>query len=358
MSSEPIPEPPNLEAGDAQAQIDRLSRAFEDIKKSLEQFKRIAQPDPAMALVRARRVLEYVVRDLFRRHVPEKAGTRPLDNLVTRLVQEGVLDLHIKAYVDHIRELGNAATHGDLSKDFSEADAYRALDALLVVLDWYFKKEQIGDIDLLRREVNVDEATVLAYRGRVRQADTNRQTAQHWRRYGGLAAVSLLAVALGVLHRVVGIGPPWPPPAATAVASWLVMVMAWFASDVGVERDVLPRRAPRRLLIVTASCLTSFLIMLAFFTIPAPDWPNLETRGLWLQAAIARNLDQTPGRTVEDEFQGVGYNPMAIWVPWTVALVRSIMLLSWLATMAGLAALADRLWWLIQESRYDPTLPA
>ena len=44
MSSEPIPEPPNVEAGDTQGQIERLSQAFEDIKKSLGQFKRIAQP--------------------------------------------------------------------------------------------------------------------------------------------------------------------------------------------------------------------------------------------------------------------------------------------------------------------------
>ena len=98
--------------------------------------------------------------------------------------------------------------------------------------------------------------------------------------------------------------------------------------------------------------------MLAFFTIPAPTWPNLEARGLWLQEPIARGLEHSPGTSVEDMFAGAGYNPMAIWVPWTVALVRSIMLLSWLATTAGLAALADRLWWLIQESRYDPTLPA
>ncbi len=357
MASAPKPEPPAGQPADTQAQIERLSREFDDIKRSLEQLKRIAQPDPAMALVRARRVLEYVVRDLFRRHMHETPGTRPLDVLVTRLVKEEVFDLHIKAYADHIRELGNAATHGDLSKDFSEADAYRALDALLVVLEWYFKKEQIGDIDQLRREVNVDDATVLFYRGRVQQADNVRRAASNWRRYGGLAAVTLLAIILGVVHKLTGIGPPWPPPGATAVAAWLVMIIAWFASDFGVVRDVLPRRAPRALVIAAAAGLLVFFLMLAFFTIPAPTWPNLESRGLALQPAIERDLQQ-PGRTLEDEFEGTGYNPTAIWIPWTVALVRSIMLVSWLATTAALAALADRLWWLIQESHYDPSLPA
>src|SRR6202044_3238145 len=123
-----------------------------------------------------------------------RPGTRPLDNLITRLVQEGVLDLHIRAYVDHVRELGNAATHGELSKEFTEADAYRALDALMVVLDWYFKRERIGDIEQLRREVDAEDAAVADYRVRVRDADQARRTANATRKYGGLAGVFLLAV--------------------------------------------------------------------------------------------------------------------------------------------------------------------
>ena len=103
------------------------------------------------------------------RYVPEKAGTRPLDNLVARLVKDEVLDAHVKGYVDQVRELGNAAAHGTVGHEFSEADAFRALDALLVVLEWYFKKEKIGDIDQLRHEVAADDATVRSYQNRTRQ---------------------------------------------------------------------------------------------------------------------------------------------------------------------------------------------
>ena len=117
----------------------------------------------------ARRVLEYVIRESFRRYVPEKVGTRPLDNLVARLVKDEVLDAHVKGYVDQVRELGNAAAHGAVGHEFSEADAFRALDALLVVLEWYFKKEKIGDIDQLRQEVAADEAAVRSYQNRTRQ---------------------------------------------------------------------------------------------------------------------------------------------------------------------------------------------
>ena len=61
---------PTLSGGagiaEAHARLERLGAEFEEIKRSLAQLRRIAKPDPAMALVRARRVLEYVIRELFR----------------------------------------------------------------------------------------------------------------------------------------------------------------------------------------------------------------------------------------------------------------------------------------------------
>jgi hypothetical protein len=349
---------PDAMAG-AQAQIERLTKEFEDIKRSLAQLKQITRPDPAMALVRARKILEYVVSDLFRRHVAEPLGTRPLENLIERLAKEKVIDLHIKAYMDAVRGLGNAAAHGHDATDFSEDDVIRALDALLVVLDWYFKKEQIGDIEQLRQQVNADESSIQQYRVRVRGARQIRASAQKLRQYGGLAAIVILAAALAGMHSWFGIGPPWPPPMQTFLFSLLAMCVAWFANDIGVQQDLVPRRAPRWLIVWVGASLVLFLTMMALFTIPAPSWPNLESRGLWLQEPIAKVIEDSHGAiTLEDEFEGATYNPLAIWVPWTVGLVRGVMLLLWLALVAGLAALADCFWWSIQEDRYDATLPA
>ncbi len=288
----------------------------------------------------------------------ERTGTRPLENLIARLVKDGVLDLHVKAYVDHVRELGNAATHADVSKDFSEADAFRALDALMVVLDWYFKKEQIGDIDRLRREVDADDASVQTYRDRSRQAEHKRHAATLWRQFGGAAGVLVAAVALGLADRWFGIGPPWPPAAQTALFTFLAMGVAWFANDAAMRGDVFNRRTPRWLMAATGAALIVFLLLMSLFTIPAPAWPNLESRGLWLQDPIAKNMQLHPGKTVQDEFEGEGYDPLAIWEPWTVTAVRSALLLSWLSMAAGVAALADCFWWSIQEVHYDPTTPA
>jgi hypothetical protein len=343
---------------DAQSQLERLGTEFEEIKRSLAQLRRIAKPDPAMALVRARRVLEYVIRELFRRYVPEKAGTRPLDNLVARLVKDEVLDAHVKGYVDQVRELGNAAAHGAVGHEFSEADAFRALDALLVVLEWYFKKEKIGDIDQLRQEVAADEATVRSYQNRSRQAQRQRRSIAQWRKFGGAIGVCIAAIGLGLIHHWTGIGPPWPPPAQAAVFTFLAMAVAWFANDAAVQSDIMSRRAPRWLVIGTGVALVLFAGLFVSLTAPAPSWPNLEARGLELQPAVAKHLLENPGTTAGDMFAGAGYDPTAIWVPWTVAVVRCALLLLWLALAAGVAALADCFWWSIQEERYDATLPA
>ena len=42
-----------------------------------------------MALTRARKVLEYVIRDVYERRIKEPPGTRPLENLLQRLVKDG-----------------------------------------------------------------------------------------------------------------------------------------------------------------------------------------------------------------------------------------------------------------------------
>ncbi len=357
QTSEPSRDAPNSVA-DAEARLDRLSKEFDDIKQSLAQLKRIAKPDPAMALVRARRVLEYVIRDLWQRHVPDEvAGTRSLATLIDRLAKDNVLDEYMKAHANRVKELGNAAAHGPVNKEFTEDDAFLALDALMVVLDWYFKKEQIGDINRLRQEVEADESAIKAYRAGAKQAERQRRTAGNWRKFGGAIGVCAAAIALGLAHLWFGIGPPWPPPAQAALFTFLAMAVAWFANDAAVQSDIMSRRAPRWLVIVTGTALVLFVVLMAALTIPAPAWPNLEARGLWLQEPIANHLQNNPGVTVEDLFAGESYNPLAIWEPWTVAAVRCVLLVLWLALAAGVAALADCFWWSIQEERYDPTSP-
>jgi len=101
----------------------------------------LAEIDPRMTLTRTRRVLEYVVNEVYRRHFDEDPGTRPLENLLQRLIKEHVLPPKVGTYASGIREMGNLGTHGK-GDEILPSDAQHSLDQLVVILLWYFEQER------------------------------------------------------------------------------------------------------------------------------------------------------------------------------------------------------------------------
>jgi len=91
--------------------LNGLSDQFRELRDGVQKAIRIADDDPEMALTRARKVLEYVVRDVFERRVKEPPGTRPLENLLDRLVKDGHFPVRLDAYAASVRKLGNLGTH-------------------------------------------------------------------------------------------------------------------------------------------------------------------------------------------------------------------------------------------------------
>jgi hypothetical protein len=121
--------------------IDHLSDQFSELRDGIRRAVRVADDDPEMALIRARKVLEYVIRDVFERRVNEPPGPRPLENLVQRLVKDGYLPARLEAYTETIRRLGNVGAHrfGEL---VTAADVYQSLTQLLPILEWYLEAER------------------------------------------------------------------------------------------------------------------------------------------------------------------------------------------------------------------------
>lgn len=121
--------------------LDRLSDEFYELRDGVHRAVRIANDDPEMALTRARKVLEYVVRDIYQRRCAEEPGTRPLENLLQRLVKDGHIPKKLGAHANHIRELGNVGTHAHGEK-VTLADVRRSLEDLTMILEWYFEAER------------------------------------------------------------------------------------------------------------------------------------------------------------------------------------------------------------------------
>ena len=120
--------------------LDHLSEQFRELREGVRKAVNIADEDPEMALTRARKVLEYVVRDVYQHRINEPPGTRPLENLLQRLVKDGFFPDRLDAYANTIRKLGNVGTH-TFGETITAADVYQSLSQLLPILEWYFEVE-------------------------------------------------------------------------------------------------------------------------------------------------------------------------------------------------------------------------
>src|SRR5258708_4362496 len=111
------------------ARLDQLSEEFNELRVGVRRAVLGADVDPEMALTRARKVLEYVVRDIFVRRVKEPPGTRPLENLLERLTRDGHLSPRLNAYANTVRMLGNVGTH-HFNAGILAGDVYQSLAQL------------------------------------------------------------------------------------------------------------------------------------------------------------------------------------------------------------------------------------
>lgn len=121
--------------------LDLMSGELDELRQEIRLTVQLVDIDPRMTLTRTRRVLEYLVNDIFRRHFEEDPGTRPLDNLLDRVIKEHVLPPRVAAYAQGIRWLGNMGTHGK-GEQVLHTDAEQSLKQLVEILLWYFEHER------------------------------------------------------------------------------------------------------------------------------------------------------------------------------------------------------------------------
>src|SRR6202011_4568449 len=87
------------------------------------------------------KVLEFIVRHVYERRINEPAGSRPLENLLQRVVKDGFFPKRLAAYANTVRELGNVGTHG-FGEQVSPTDVFQSLSQLMLIVEWYFEQEQ------------------------------------------------------------------------------------------------------------------------------------------------------------------------------------------------------------------------
>jgi formylglycine-generating enzyme required for sulfatase activity len=135
----PGPMDPSVQA--LLGRLAHLSDEYSELRDGVQKAVQVADVDPEMALTRTRKVLEYVVRDVYQRRIGEPAGTRPLENLLQRLVKDGHFSDRLDAYANTIRKLGNVGTH-TFGEKVAVADVRQSLTQLVLILEWYFEVER------------------------------------------------------------------------------------------------------------------------------------------------------------------------------------------------------------------------
>jgi hypothetical protein len=104
-------------------------------------LRALASMDPESGLMKVRKLLEYVIHDLYGRRFREPPGTRPLENLLQRMAKEGGLPRKLGVHANLIRELGNLGVHS-FGETTTPADVEGAVAFLVPILAWY--REEIG----------------------------------------------------------------------------------------------------------------------------------------------------------------------------------------------------------------------
>jgi eukaryotic-like serine/threonine-protein kinase len=137
--------------------IDRLIHSLKDLIKDqqelwdgLQRARDIADKDPEWSLNRARKVLERIAREIYERRVGEPAGTRSLEKIVERLLQ----DWYLPDKLDLDALLSTAVT-GVRAKGVTSSDAEHALTQLVEILKWYTEVERpdgVGQLPAPKRQ--------------------------------------------------------------------------------------------------------------------------------------------------------------------------------------------------------------
>jgi hypothetical protein len=121
--------------------VDNLAAQFQEIRLGVLRASDVSGIDPEMALGRVRKVLEYMIREVYERRSGQPAGTRPLENIIQQLQRESWVPERVVAYASAVRILGNAGVHS-FEGGVTATDVYQSLSLLTPVLEWYCTNER------------------------------------------------------------------------------------------------------------------------------------------------------------------------------------------------------------------------
>jgi hypothetical protein len=181
----------------SQQQLEALAKYFGEsdslglpLASELTKLCSILPHDLEMAIVRGRRIVDLVLREIYSRHIGT-VGTRPLENVISDLEKHSVLPRETAAHVRSLKEIANLCAHeGTADQD----GLMVCLIDLVVVLRWVQRYAQTStrsapqfravdglQLDESFREIDrILEVDVLAYGDLDPQSLGSAQRSRSW----------------------------------------------------------------------------------------------------------------------------------------------------------------------------------
>src|SRR5215472_4872598 len=115
-------------------ELQLIQVSLQRLKQLIRNAVEIADPAPAPATGELRKVLDNIIRDVYRRTIRDP-GKEQLHNLIGPLTKRGHLPTPLSERANLVKDVGNLAVHS-AQKTITEADFVSALQNLLPLLRW------------------------------------------------------------------------------------------------------------------------------------------------------------------------------------------------------------------------------
>ena len=158
------------------SQVGTLLVSPVEISDGVKKAITLSNIDPDMALGRARKVLDFIIADLYKREFGRPPGTQPLENSVQQLAKAGKLPRTMVAYANSVRELGNVGIHGS-GEAITEEDVVSSLENLMRLVAWYCEQVRPGGEDKIEPEPPPIEDDNIAEKERAEKEPAEKERA-------------------------------------------------------------------------------------------------------------------------------------------------------------------------------------
>lgn len=152
---------------------------------------------------------------------------------------------------------------------------------------------------------------------------------------GGLIGKGALAAP--ILSLIFNVGPPWPSRITAPILTSLVQLLI-LAYIFQFWTPLSNKRKGRRMKFSVVALALGFLLyfwLFSSFVLDAPDAGHRDVKGFLYTAAAESVISDTYPEG--EALKGAAYDTTRIWEPWTVNLMRLLVLVSWLFFFASVS---------------------